>query len=106
MIFTYRNSEIDKKTIIECEHCRAQYLLGEIFMPGALIGQPFDIVKDSAGKIIYVDYKTEDRVPNKVERFTCEYCDKPFVLNAELTIKAVKEVPEHDFKNQYVSLLD
>ena len=106
MIYTYRNNEIDKKTIIECEHCKAQYLVGEIFMPGALIGKPVEVVKDSLGKIIYVDYKSEDNVPCKTEQFVCEYCGKPFVLNAELSVKTAKEAPERDFSSPYVPLID
>lgn len=105
MLYTYRNNEIDRKTIIECEHCKAQYLLGEIFVPGALIGQPKEVVKDSLGKIIYVDYKSESNVPTKTETFVCEYCGKPFSINAELTIKIAKEAPEKDFSTKYVSLL-
>ena len=106
MIFTYLNNDIDKKTIIECKHCKAQYLIGEIFMPGAIIGKPVDVVKDSLGKIIYVDYKTEDNVPCNTEHFVCEYCGKPAMLTAELIVKTAKEAPENDFQNQYVPLLD
>ena len=106
MIYTYRNNEIDKKTIVECEHCKAQYLIGEIFMPNAIIGKPVEVVKDSLGKIIYVDYKSEDNVPNRSERFTCEYCGKPFIVTMEMVPKHSKEAPERDFSSPYVPLLD
>ena len=106
MLYTYRNNEIDKKTIIECEHCKAQYLLGEIFMPGAIIGQPKEVVKDSLGKIIYVDYKSEDNVPTKAETFICDFCGKPFNVEADLTVKLAKVAPENNFQEKYVSLID
>lgn len=90
---------------IDCPHCRAQYLPGEIYMPGALIGQPKEIVKDSFGKIVYVDYLSEDKMPDRVESFTCEYCNKPFVVEAIISFKASEEEPEKDFSNPYVSLI-
>lgn len=96
---------IDKSTIITCKHCGAEYLAGEIYMPGALIGQPKDIVKDALGKIICVEYDDDDN-PNKIEHFTCEYCDKPFVVEATVTYKSMTEEPVNDFSSPYVSLID
>ena len=95
-----------QKILIHCPHCKAQDLPGEIYIPGALIGQPVEIVKDSLGEILYVDYHTESNLPNNKESFTCEYCDKPFVLDALITYKPVHEAPERDFRQQYVSLID
>jgi hypothetical protein len=95
-----------KTPVIRCPHCGAEYLPGEIYMPGALIGQPDDIVKDAVGKIIYEDYSTEAREPDMIEHFTCYYCEKPFVIEATVTYKSMKEAPEADFSTQYVSLLD
>lgn len=95
-----------KKTpIIKCPHCGAQYLPGEIYMPGALIGQPNELVKDSLGKILYEDYP-EGGEPTMIEHFTCEYCDKPFVIESTVTYKSMAEEPEKDFSSPYVSLLD
>ena len=93
-----------KTPIIKCPHCGAQYLPGEIYMPGALIGQPEDLVKDSLGKILYEDY-SEGKEPELVEHYTCEYCDKPFIIEATVTYKTMTEAPERDFTEQYVSLL-
>jgi hypothetical protein len=99
-------SNTSRKTpIIKCPHCGAQYLPGEIYMPGALIGQPEDVVKDSLGKLLYEDYP-DGKEPDMIEHFVCEYCDKPFVIEATVTYKSMAEAPEADFKNQYVSLLD
>ena len=93
-----------KTPIIKCPHCGAQYLPGEIYMPGAFIGRSEDIVKDYSGKIIYDDYQV-GREPDMVEHYICDYCDKPFIVEATVTYKTMAEAPERDFKNQYVSLL-
>lgn len=95
-----------KTPVIRCPHCNAEYLPGEIYMPGSLIGQPSEIVKDSFGKIIYEDYMTESKEPCFNEAFICEYCEKPFVVEATVTYKAKEEAPENDFSTKYVSLLD
>ena len=97
---------IHKTPVIKCPFCGAEYLPGEIFIPGSLIGQPDDLVKDSLGRIIYEDYATPEREPSFIESFTCEFCDKPFVIEATVTYKAKEEAPEKNFKEQYVSLLD
>lgn len=95
-----------KTPVIRCPHCGAEYLPGEIYMPNAIIGQPDDIVKDSLGRILYEDYSTEDREPCMEEHFTCEFCDKPFIIEATVTYKTKEEAPEADFTQQYVSLID
>lgn len=95
-----------KTPIIKCVHCGAEYLPGEIYLPGSLIGQPDEIVKDSFGRILYEDYTTELREPDMIEHFTCEYCNKPFVIEANITYKTKEESPERDFQSQYVSLID
>ena len=94
-----------KTPVIKCPHCGAQYLPAEIFMPEAFIGRPDDLVKDSLGKILYEDYQ-DGKEPDMVEHFTCEYCEKPFVIEATVTYKSTAEEPEKDFSSQYVSLLD
>jgi transposase-like protein len=94
-----------KSASFKCPHCGAQYLPGEIYIPGALIGQPEDLVKDSLGKIIYEDYK-EGKEPDMFEHYICDYCDKPFVVEATITYKTMAEATEKDFSTQYVSLLD
>jgi DNA-directed RNA polymerase subunit RPC12/RpoP len=99
-------STANKKTsIIKCPHCGAQYLPAEIFIPGSFLGYPDDIVKDSLGKILYEDYKVGQE-PDMTEHYICDYCDKPFVIEATLTFKTMEEEPEKDFSTQYVSLLD
>lgn len=94
-----------KTAIIKCPHCGAEYLPGEIYLPGSLIGQPDDIVKDGLGRILYEDYSTETREPDMMEQFICDYCNKPFIVEATVTYKTREESPEKDFTTQYVSLL-
>jgi hypothetical protein len=94
-----------KTSIIRCPHCGSEYLPGEIYLPGDLIGQPEDVVKDSLGKILYEDYP-EDKEPSMIEHFTCEYCEKPFIIEASVTYRTKEELPENDFSTKYVSLLD
>lgn len=101
------NLQISHKTaIIKCPHCGAEYLPGEIYMPGSLIGQPSDVVKDSLGRILYEDYYEPSKEPDMVEHFICDFCEKPFVIEATVTYKAKEEAPERDFSQKYVSLLD
>jgi hypothetical protein len=97
---------VHKSAIIKCHHCGAEYLPGEIYMPNAIIGQPDEIVKDSLGKIIYADYYTPEREPSLTESFTCEFCNKPFIIEATVSYKTKEEAPEKDFSTNYVSLLD
>ena len=94
-----------KSANFKCPHCGAQYLPGEVYMPGSLIGQPCDIVKDSLGKLLYEDYP-EGKEPDMIEHFVCEYCEKPFIVEATVTYKTMAEEPDRDFSTQYVSLLD
>lgn len=94
-----------KTAIIKCPYCNSEYLPGEIYMPLSLIGQPEDIVRDSLGKILYADYASETKEPCFTEEFTCELCEKPFVIEATVTYRAKEEAPEKDWSTQYVSLL-
>ena len=98
-----KNQLVTRTSIIRCPNCGAEYLPGEIYLPGSLIGQPEDLVKDSFGKLLYEDYKSE---PAFEEHFTCEYCNKPFIIEATVTFKTKNELPERDFSSEYVSLLD
>lgn len=95
-----------KSSKIKCPHCGAEYLPGEIYLPGALIGHPDDVVKDALGRVIYEDYDVSSHEPDMIEHFICDYCDKPFIVEATITYKTREEEPENDFKTQYVSLLD
>ena len=100
-----KNTITHKSAIIKCPHCGAEYLPSEIYMPGAALGRPEDIVKDSFGRILYEDYQ-EGKEPDMLEHFICDYCEKPFVVEATITYRSFEEAPERDFQSQYVNLLD
>ena len=95
-----------KSPVIRCPFCGGEYLPGEIFMPGSLIGQPQEIVRDGLGKIIYEDYGPETKEPCLVEHYICDECEKPFIIEATVSYKTKEETPENDFSTKYVSLLD
>ena len=95
----------NKLSIITCPHCKAQYLPCEIYLPDHFFGKTEDVVKDPAGKIIYQDYK-EDWEPELTEHYICDYCNKPFVIEAAMTFKTKAEKEELDVSNTTVSLLD
>lgn len=100
------NDEDKKKLLIICPHCGAQYLPGEIYMPGAFIGRPVEVVKDSLGALVYTDYKKVENMPNNSEHFICDYCDKPFEIEASpMIFKTKKASAETDFSTEYVSLI-
>ena len=62
----------------------------------------FIIFKD--GKM--VDYLDADSMPNRTENFTCEYCNKPFIVEASVITYKSKEAPqEEDFSTEYVPLI-
>lgn len=101
-----RNQISHKTPLIKCPHCGSEYLPGEVYLPGSIIGQPDEVIRDSLGKIIYEDYYTEATEPSVIEHFTCEYCEKPFIVEAVVSYKTRVEAPENDFTTQYVSLLE
>ena len=53
------NPEQKKWPVITCPHCGYQYAPAEIFMPGDLIGNPEQVIRDALGKIIYQEYDEE-----------------------------------------------
>lgn len=82
-----------------------EYTPADIFMPGDLIGEPENVVKDALGKIIYQEYD-KDNEPGQVEHFVCDACGKPFTVEPIITYKVKKEDEALDFKTQESSLLD
>lgn len=101
-----KSQNSNKTPVIKCPHCFSEYLPGEIYMPGSIIGQPDEVIRDSFGKIIYEDYYSELRRPDYIEHFVCEKCNKPFVVEAVVSYKVREEAPENDFSTKYVSLID
>ncbi len=99
------NTELKKWPVIRCPHCGMEYTPADIFMPGDLIGEPENVVKDALGKIIYQEYD-KDNEPGQVEHFVCDACGKPFTVEPIITYKVKKEDEALDFKTQESSLLD
>ena len=89
---------------IKCPHCGYEYIPAEIFMPGDLLGESDSLVRDALGKIIYLEYK-ESYEPAQPEKYFCDNCDKPFIVEPVLTFKVRKEAEELDFTETFVSLL-
>ena len=100
-------ADAGKPMHITCPFCKAQYFPGEIFMPGALLGHPSEVVRDDTGKIIFVDFHEENKLPTARETFVCEYCHQPFDVEAGyISYKAKESAPETNFKQEYVPLID
>lgn len=99
------NQEQKKWPVITCPHCGYQYSVAEIFMPGDLIGKPKTVIRDALGKIIYQEYDPE-KEPAQSEKYFCDNCDKPFIVEPVIVYKVKKEAEELDFTESYVSLLD
>ena len=99
------NPEQKKWPVITCPHCGYQYAPAEIFMPGDLIGNPEQVIRDALGKIIYQEYD-EDSEPAQVEHYVCDECGKPFIVEPVITYKVKKEDEAKDFSDLSASLLD
>jgi len=100
---------MEKKTVqnnwvVKCPHCGAEYHLTEIAMPGELLGTPKTngIIKDPLGKILYIDW---EEAPITTFDYTCDNCDKDFVVEVSLVAKAKLKAEEEDFSNLETSLL-
>ena len=89
---------------IKCPHCGMEHVAAEIFMPGDLMGRPTTIIRDALGKILYLEYEPECE-PVSVERFFCDSCEKPFLVEPVVSYKVKKESEELDFSQPNVSLL-
>ena len=90
--------------VIRCPHCGWEMIPSEIFYPGELIGEAKTVIRDALGKIIYQEYDS-DNEPAQVEKYFCDNCDKPFIVEPVITYRVKKEVEELDFTETYVSLL-
>ena len=90
---------------IKCPHCGYEYHPGELFLPGELIGQPNQILRDQEGKIVYVDYPEYKELTTKTD-YICDKCNKPFIVEATVTYKSSEQEEALDFNTQETSLLD
>lgn len=94
-----------KYPTIRCPHCGYEYIPSEVFYPGDLIGGKAEsLIRDALGKIIYLEYE-EGNEPLQFEKYFCDNCEKPFIIEPAVTYKVKKEVEELDFTTNQVSLL-
>lgn len=94
------------KNAITCPYCGHQYIPSEIYTKGELVGGSCNVIKDAIGKILYLDYQTEDAEPQYVEEYICDSCNKPFSIEATLTFKSKPVDEALDFSETSASLLD
>ena len=99
-------SEQQKKwPVISCPHCGMEFTPAEIFMPGDLIGEPDNVIRDALGRIIYQEYD-EGNEPAQVGHYVCDECGKPFTVEPIIMYKVKKEDEAKDFSDLSASLLD
>ena len=99
-------SEQQKKwPVIRCPHCGMEFVPAEIFMPGDLIGEPDNVIRDALGRIIYQEYD-EGNEPAQVGHYVCDECGKPFTVEPIIMYKVKKEDEAKDFSELSSSLLD
>lgn len=96
--------KLQNRQIIKCPHCGWEYLPGELLYPDSVVGQPKNVIRDTLGKIIYEDYKPY-KSPESEEHYTCDNCNRQFVIEIETKYKAKVEEEALDFSQQFVSLL-
>lgn len=91
---------MEKKNIIVCPYCGAEYLPEEIYIPSDFLGSVKDIVKDDQGKIL----SFVGQPMNLKEEYTCDSCNHRFSVTANVTFKVAPCV-EHDFNYDYSTKL-
>lgn len=94
----------EKKFVIKCPHCNAEYTYDEIFMPSDIEGKTEKVIKDALGKVLYTEYQ-ENCEPLSTAKYVCDYCDKQFVVEPIFAVKVRKESDELDFSTTTASLI-
>lgn len=82
---------------IVCPYCGAEYLPSEIFMPQDMLDKSYIIHKTKEGKIEAFEGEGADLIAT----YTCDVCDKTFVVEADIKYTAKKE----DVEEEYVTRL-
>lgn len=96
--------KLQPRKIIKCPHCGWEYLPGEVLYPTQVLGQPKNnIIRDPLGHILYEEYRENDE-PLAEDKFVCENCGKPFVIEIDVNYKSKPEEAELDFSTETVSL--
>ena len=89
-----------RKDIIECPVCGAQYTVGEIYLPKKFLGVPKSLERDINKKILH-DFGDP---MNTKERYICDNCNSPFIVNA-LVRFVVEEDVKHNINSNYYTQL-
>ena len=82
---------------IKCPHCGAEYLPSEIFMPEDLLDKTYTIHKTKDGIIEFAEGKDAELI----ESYICDYCDKQFIVVADINFISMKD----DVEEEYVTKL-
>ena len=89
---------MDKKYIIKCPKCGAEYLPAEIFVTDYL-GNPKNIIKDENGKIEHFDGSPLELK----EEYECDVCGCKFTIEGDVTF-TTKEV-KIDFDEEFETVV-
>ena len=87
---------MERYQTLKCPYCEAEYLPGEIFLPRYFLGEPKDVERDYAGKLLYYDGLEQDLK----ESYTCDYCKETFDVTAKINYR-VEEKTRYRNKNTY-----
>lgn len=93
-----------RNTIVKCPHCGAEYLAGEILYPETIVGEPEGVIRDPLNKILYNEWR-KDSEPIDFESYTCDFCDRPFIVEVETVLKTRKKEEELDFSQLSTKLI-
>ena len=74
--------KVRKFEIIECPHCKYEYLPAEIYLPKYFFGTPKNIKRDVNGKIVHYDGTSVDLF----EVYKCDNCNTEFRVAAKLQL--------------------
>lgn len=84
------------KSVISCPKCGYEYLLGEIFIPKFVIGQPNKVIRDDGKILSYKGIKTSNK-----ESYICDRCGCDFLVSLNI----LTTVTSNDIQEEYVSKL-
>jgi len=83
--------------VIKCPTCGYEYLPAEIYLPNDFLGKPYNIIRDSSGKIIGYD----GNKMNDVETYLCDNCLSEFEVTSTTNFVSKKigvDTPYHETK--------
>ena len=93
--------KVRKFEIVECPHCKYEYLPAEIFIPKYFFGVPENIERTAEGKLVSYEGSSVDLF----EKYECDNCKKEFRVVAKLQLTTEAVFPGY-FEEEYVSLID